>query len=96
MESVRTRRKLIGRCGKGRGTMTEGRTGLNWMELCGTGQNATGQGMTGWDMVKMDGTEWDQRGNWIERNWTAEYGTGRDATEGGKSRITYPLFRIDT
>ena len=38
--------------------------------------------MTGWDTVEMDGTEWDQRGNRIERNWTAEYGTGRDATEG--------------
>ena len=43
--------------------------------------------MTGWDMVKMDGTEWDQRGNWIERNWTAEYGTGRDATEGGGGEL---------
>ena len=38
--------------------------------------------MTGWDTVEMDGTEWDQRGNMIERNWTAEYGTGRDAAEG--------------
>ena len=74
--------------------MTEGRTGLNWMQLCATGQNATGQGMTCWDTVEMDGTEWDQRGNRIERNWTAEYGTGRGATEGGG--MTYPLFRIET
>ena len=64
MESVKTRRKLIGRCGKGRGTMTEGRTVLNWMELCGTGQNVTGEGMTGWDTVEMH--TWPIKGHLLE------------------------------